>query len=379
MVLHMPWDQNLGAPRVQIELANELRAWGHTVDKFDWRDAFPKEPSRVVQALGPSFATRAARFVRSVAERYDVVEAQQGNLPFSKARLGLDGLLVARSCGLYRFYFDFERYARCRWPEARGRWLGRLARLYASRRAESSQRRSLLQADLINVPNADELAFVRDELGLGDRCVLVPNGVQSGRLDALGERAAPAADRLARPEVVFVGHRSLRKGSADWGAIAARIRQDIPAVRLKFLGTGVGEPRVLRDLGQERTDAITVVPRFESQELPGLLRSATVGVLPSYVEGFGLGVVEQLAAGIPTVAYDAPGARQTLAPLDRELLTPCGDPRALGARATQLMRLPVDEYALLSERCMHAARRYSLEPLARATLDAYTDALARLR
>jgi glycosyltransferase involved in cell wall biosynthesis len=379
MVLHMPWDRNLGAPRVQLELADELRSRGHMVDKFDWHDAFPREPSRVGRVVGASFAPRARRFVRSVAARYDIIDAQQGDLPYPKEQLGFDGLLVARSCGLYRFYRDFERYARRRWPEERGRRLGRPLRGYEAWRETARERRSLECADLVNVPNSDELAFVRDALGLGDRCVLVPNGVERTRLDALRREAAPPAQRLASREVVFIGRWSVRKGSADWRAIVARIRAEEPKTRFTFLGTGVENERVRRDLGDADGRATTVVPRYETDELPRLLRGATVGVLPSYVEGFGLGVVEQLAAGIPTVAYDAPGARQTAGAVHARLLTPRGDPHSLADRVVEILRAGVGEYAGLSERCAAAARRWSLDALVSATLATYADRLERLR
>ena len=39
--------------------------------------------------------------------------------------------------------------------------------------------------------------------------------------------------------------------------------------------------------------------RYQPDALPQLLSDCTVAAFPSYVEGFGLAVVEQLAAGIP--------------------------------------------------------------------------------
>jgi glycosyltransferase involved in cell wall biosynthesis len=378
MVLHMPWDRNLGAPRVQLELAEEFRRQGHEVDKFDWHDAFPRTPTRLGQIAGRGFPMRAARFVRSVSSHYDIIDAQQGTLPFPKGRLRFEGLLVARSCGLYRFYRDFEAYARRRWPESRGQVVGRPLRQFESWRESLQRRRSLWCADVVNVPNADELAFVRDELGLGSKCILVPNGVPESRLLALGREAAPVSERLKNQEVVFLGHWSLRKGSADWPEIAARIWEEAPGTRLTFLGTGVDESRVRMDLGDVRARAFRAISKFDSAELPRLLRRATVGILPSYVEGFGLGVVEQLAAGIPTVAYDAPGARHTLSTVDRELLTPCGDARALADKTLELLRSTARDYAVLSKRCRSAVRRWSLDALASATLDAYTDRLERI-
>jgi len=46
MVIHTPWTPNLGGPRVQLELADELRAMGHEVEKFSYEDAFPRAAPR---------------------------------------------------------------------------------------------------------------------------------------------------------------------------------------------------------------------------------------------------------------------------------------------------------------------------------------------
>jgi hypothetical protein len=42
MILHMPWNRNLGGSHVQLELAEEFRKLGHKVEKFDLYDAFPE-------------------------------------------------------------------------------------------------------------------------------------------------------------------------------------------------------------------------------------------------------------------------------------------------------------------------------------------------
>jgi glycosyltransferase involved in cell wall biosynthesis len=373
----MPWDRNLGAPRVQVELAEEFRKRGHVVDRFSWLDAFPRRPSSKLRTVtGPTFASRARRFVRRRGTRYDVIEAQQGDLPFPKESLGFDGLLVARSCGLYRAYRDFERYSARRWPEERGTLPGRARAQWTRRREEPNERRSLDHADLINVPNRDELRVVRDELGFDGKSVFIPNGLPESRITRLGDAASDPASRLSEPTVVFIGWWATRKGAKDWAPIAHRLRQEVPGVRFVFLGTGADSAKVMADLGARASDGVKVVPYFESDDLPGMLSRATVGALPSYVEGFGLGVLEQLAAGVPTVAYDVPGPRETLRPLDPSLLTPRGDHAALAARLARVLRSTPEEYATLSRRGQDVARRFSWSRIADETLDAYGERLA---
>src|SRR5947209_17738731 len=98
MVCHMPWSRNLGGARVQVELADEFRALGHQVEKFSYEDAFPKGRSRLGDLLDPrAFPRRARAFVQNRRADFDVIDAHQGNLPYSKPDLGFSGLLVVRS------------------------------------------------------------------------------------------------------------------------------------------------------------------------------------------------------------------------------------------------------------------------------------------
>jgi glycosyltransferase involved in cell wall biosynthesis len=101
-------------------------------------------------------------------------------------------------------------------------------------------------------------------------------------------------------------------------------------------------------------------------------------LFPSYIEGFGLAVLEQLAAGLPTIAYDVPGPRQILHPQRDRLLTPVGDPLAMAARASEILALSVPEYETLSGECRAIAHGYRWPEIARDTIEQYRAALESL-
>jgi len=380
MLSHVPLVRELGEGRVCVELAEEFRKLGHTVKTFDWTDAFPGErPARWHRLFPLRFAGRAREYVRRNHHRFDVIDALQGVGPLPKRRLGFDGLLVSRSAGLYAFYLrDLERQRQA-WPERLpGTRAGKLLARWAQRRAAAACEASMMTADLVNVPNEDERSYLRDELGIGDRCVVNPLGLSQDHSAALGAAALPAAERLERKEVVFIGAWSLRKGAADWGAIVRRTRQLLPGTRFRFLGTGVEEDAVLADLRLPAAEGVTVVPRYAAGELPSLLAGATVGALPSYIEGWGLGVLEQLAAGVPTVAYDVSGPRSMLVQLDRELLCPPGDVERFSQLLAASLRLEPTAYAGLGSRCREVASPFLWPVIASETLERYSDALRAL-
>ncbi|MBD3560455.1 glycosyltransferase family 1 protein, partial [Planktothrix sp. FACHB-1355] len=224
MILHMPWHRDLGGSRVQLELADEFRAMGHEVQKFDYNDAFPEENSSFLQRLTrPSFASKAKAFVQANAHRFDIIDAHQGNLPFSKQELGIKGLLVARSVGLYAFYEEFAKQEKIKWPPKRKKTLiGNWLRSWLSRKEISDCLPSLQNCDVINVPNQDEQAYVRDVLGMGEKCFVFPFGLSPKRQQAFAQAVQPAAVRLASKQVVFIGTWGARKGARDFAEIMMR-------------------------------------------------------------------------------------------------------------------------------------------------------------
>jgi glycosyltransferase involved in cell wall biosynthesis len=370
MVLHMPWDRNLGGPRVQIELADEFRTAGHMVEKFDIFDAFRNGRGKLTRLLTPrAFALRARDYIRRNADLFDVIDAHHGNLPYSKRELDFPGLVVARTGGFFPFYRDFARYAKRTWPEqARGKLLARPLWWWEGFRIAPTYRRSLEAADLVFLQNAEEFQYVSEVWNLGRKCVVLPCGLSDERAEAL---AAAHRGTSAAHEVAFVGYWNLRKGSADWAGIIAHIRAELPATRFAFLGTGFTAEHVFRDLGLNSRNGIRVVPSYDSSELPAHLSTGTVGAFPSYIEGFGIGVLEMLAAGLPTVAYDVPGPREMLKRLDSSLLVPAGEAVGFADRVVELLSCSEDEFADLSRRCIATAGEFRLRTIAERTLNEY--------
>ena len=186
-------------------------------------------------------------------------------------------------------------------------------------------------ADLINV-DEDDLAALRDEMGYGGKVVMFPFGLSEERRLAFLRERAPAAQRRAGRTAAFIGTWNSRKGARDWPAIAAGVRERVPDARFLLLGTGLAPERVLRDFPPELRAAVEVVPSYDSDALPALLAPAAAGAFPGHLEGFGFAVLEKLAAGLPTVAYDAPGPRDSMARLAEPATVPAGDTGAFAAR-----------------------------------------------
>lgn len=383
IIVNLPWDVKLGATRVWMELAKEWRAAGATVEHFTLSEAFPTPPrSRASYALREViFARRAAAFVRANADRFDVIDALIGALPFSREQLRFNGLLVARSVGLYLLYEQFERSVRQRWPgQPKGKLAGRAVYGLLRRATLRASERSVRHASLINVPNETEASCLRGKLGPSAPLLVQPYGLSGEIARALRDAAAPPATRHASRKVCFVGMWSPRKGARDWPLIIRRVLERVPDAQFSFLGTMVDPAVVRAELGTESAGAgIEVVAAYQPEELPRLLADCTVGAFPSYIEGFGLAVIEQLAAAIPTVAYDTAGPRDILGGSFPEMLTPAGDIDAFAAALTRILLLNPTHYAEISARSLAAAAPFTWAPIADATLTAYGDRLIALQ
>jgi glycosyltransferase involved in cell wall biosynthesis len=229
-----------------------------------------------------------------------------------------------------------------------------------------------MNADGFFVANAAERDHVAASIGAERVCEL-----PFGLLDAHRRELNDVAHRRAAgspPHVTFVGTWDARKGKYDFAEIIRSVTAEMPDARFTFLGTYSNRERVLADLGGTRASHITVHPSFQPAALPALLAPGTAAAFPSYLEGFGFAVIEQLAAGLPVVAYDVPGPRDILAALSPELLVPRGDTQTFALRLVQALRGDL----VSPEACIARASDFRWPAIAERTIHAYR-AWAELR
>ncbi|MEA5418947.1 glycosyltransferase family 4 protein [Spirulina sp. CCNP1310] len=399
VMLHVPLDRNFGGSRVQLELAEVWRSWGHEVEYFDLNRAFRDSTQNVIDSRPdrfgllkallapfwrPSFASKAREFIRAEGDRFDVIDAHQGNLPFSKADLGYRGLLVVRSVGLYPLYVAFDHGVKPAQLTWRG-WLARQLLQWRDRQEIRHCLTSFRHADLINLPNPAEAAYLAQTLGVGAKCRVFPFGLAPERRQALATIGAKdfsplhLQSRLENPQLTFIGTWCVRKGSQDWRSLLLQLWATLPDLQVQFLGTRSPESVILRELALPNTKNLTIIPDYRSEDLPALLIETTVGAFPSYIEGFGFAILEKLAAGIPTVAYNIPGPQTMLTPVDPTLLTPIGDPEAMADKLLELLTFSLEDYQTLAHRCQTVAAQFCWQQIAQETMEAYQVAHAQLR
>jgi glycosyltransferase involved in cell wall biosynthesis len=130
-----------------------------------------------------------------------------------------------------------------------------------------------------------------------------------------------------------------------------------PAVRLRFVGPG-DHRWALGSLGAAAADVerhVDVLGVGAAPDLPSRYRDATVTVLASAGEAFGLVLVESLASGTPVVCADAAGPREIVDdPAIGRRFRP-DDPADLARALDECIELAADP-ATAARCATHAAR-----------------------
>jgi glycosyltransferase involved in cell wall biosynthesis len=371
MISPNPLDLKLGASKVTIELAAALNDLSGVHCELIGPDTVGA--TRPFDRQGWTTFSRAQRdYLRTHAAQFDVVDYDHEHLPFDRSEFDARPLFVARSVLLVHYLerITFPVPLTARTIVSRLLHGARRARFQRARIADAT--RTVHQADLVNVSNDDDRRELVRRGVAASKIAVIPFGMSAARrreFDAVPEEPPNA------PVVAFVGSFDFRKGAADFPDIFARIRSAAPDTRLALFGT-TGH---FRDAAAVRAifprhlrPHVSIHPRFEPGDLPTLLSACSVGVFPSYCEGFGFGVLEMLAAAIPVVAYDAPGPPSMLGP-DR--LVPPGDTRAMADKVVALLR---NREALARARrdARLASAPFDWNAIARRTVDVYASRLS---
>ena len=354
--------KSLGAAKVVLELAEEMECLGWECCLVSLRDLAAQS------GLTPGESLR--RYLRDHAGEFDVVDYDHEFLPYPRAEFSRKALFVARSVLLAHHLETIPIPLDPRLKAKAGAFLKEKNRRQERRDRVCSAQTTLEAADLINVSNGDDRAELLRRGLAADKILVLPYGISRHRrplFDAVSS-ALPI-----RPTVAFVGTFDYRKGAREFPRIVETVASAVPEVRFKLLGaqglyrTEAGIENVFPRRLHSRLD-ITLT--YAPEDLPGLLADCSVGVFPSYMEGFPFGVLEMLAASLPVIAYNAPGPPMMLLP---EQLAPRGDWHGLSSKLISFLQ----DKTLLAAKRIEAKERsqeFEWKAIAERTHAAYWEA-----
>lgn len=216
--------------------------------------------------------------------------------------------------------------------------------------------------------------LIRDAGVPANRVVLIHNGIDSARFaeapleDAVNAYRTQWRLPAGRPTVGMVGRMAggSVKGFDLLLAALQRARQDLPELQLLLVGDG--PRRAFLEQEADRLglrEAVRFVGTTEDVRVP--LAAMDVFAFSSrQQEGFGLSLVEAMAAGRPVVAFRA-GAVAEIVRHDHDgWLVPPSDTSAFAAGIVQLCRDPQLAARLGAQARQRVAETFSLERMAQA-------------
>ena len=366
-------DQVGGAERRYHEIGMRLSE-RHQVDYITWapRKQHEEEGGYRIRSLGPAPELYGADGKRTVREAmrfavrllpvlarggYDVVDCSA--TPYVPLYASWLATRVSRT-PLVVTWHEF-------WGD---HWLSYLAhRPLVARAARQLERAGPLMGDVI-VPVSH---FTARRMGIADeeheRVRIVGNGVD---IEAV-ERARPRS----KADVIFVGRLIDDKRVDLLLEAMAILRREFPRIRCLVIGDGPERERLEEQRARLRLKgAVRFLGGLDEEAVFGHLKAASVMVLPSIREGFGIAVLEaQVAGAVPVVARSPWSAASELVEdgVDGLLSEPSAD--GLATAVASLLRDP-ERRALMADNARRRARSWDWAHIAELMEGVYQEALA---
>lgn len=193
----------------------------------------------------------------------------------------------------------------------------------------------------------------------------------------------PAAFQAAQtpksnqPLLVHLGRLSRYKNVPCLLRAFARIRATYPQARLVIAGQGRDEGRLKRLAGELHLSGVEFAGHVSERQKADLLGSAWLYLAASMKEGWGITILEAGAAGVPVIASDVPGHRDSVRHGLTGMLYPYDDDRTLAQTAIDLIGDETHRRRM-GQAAIHWARRFTWQAGAAELLSAVREYYPRL-
>jgi glycosyltransferase involved in cell wall biosynthesis len=181
----------------------------------------------------------------------------------------------------------------------------------------------------INIPTVTvSESTKKDLLDLGFKDVsIVPEGLNFQPLSTLSVKES-------KPIVVFSGRLKPAKRPDHAMQAFKLIKDKIPEAEMWVFGDGP----LRKELQRTACADVKFFGNSPSEERRNLIEKSWVLIAPGLREGWGLNVTEANALGVPSVAYDVPGLRDSIRNGETGLLVEAGNIKALADKTIELLQ-----------------------------------------
>ena len=175
-----------------------------------------------------------------------------------------------------------------------------------------------------------------------------------------------------------VGRLALQKGQRHLIAAMPLLLERVPRAHAIIAGGGDLED-YLRELASEIGVAERIHVLGPRKDVPALMHAIDVFVMPSIWEGFGLVLLEAMAAGRPIVASRVATIPEVVVDGETGLLVPAGDPLALASALADLAEQPARAARMGEAGRERLRRQFSVEKMVGDTELLYRELLDERR
>jgi glycosyltransferase involved in cell wall biosynthesis len=185
-------------------------------------------------------------------------------------------------------------------------------------------------ADAVVVPSPSVAIAAANWSGIPrEKIVVIPNAIDPADFE---KSPIPSDDPRPYP-ITFIGRLDPIK---DVPNLIAAVAQLQGLAHLHIYGDGSDRPRIEAEIARQNLAAnITLHGSIACPQIA--LAQSGLLVLPSLAEGFGLVLIEAMAAAVPIVASNVPGIADVIHPDQTGLLVPPSNPTALAAAIRRII------------------------------------------
>jgi glycosyltransferase involved in cell wall biosynthesis len=336
------YDVTLGSLRAQGPLMEKLRGRPVAVEEF-----YPQ--GGIDSAHGVYQILRLSWFLRR--GRFDVVHTHD-------LWSNLMGVPAARLAGIPAIVSSRRDLAHFDWYQGRRRlWLRRIQNLSSVVLANAAQVRDALVA---------EDGFAPEKLRV------IHNGVDVEKFVLPSQREVLFPDAGTGKLIILVGNmHSDVKGHPWLIASAPAVIREFPSTQFVLVGDGEARPGFesqVKELGLSQNFLFL----GRRNDVPQLLASSDIAVLPSLAEGLPNAVLEYMAAGLPVVLSRVGGSEELVEDGVTGLLVPPKDSGSLSTAFLRYLRNPKEARQIAQSGREFVSRNFSFDRLVHEVDELYS-------
>ena len=202
------------------------------------------------------------------------------------------------------------------------------------------------------------------------RIDVVPNGID---MDVY--RPLPHITRQPGCIITTASADQPLKGTQHLVPAIAQVRKQVPHLKLIFVGKPKPEGTTAKLIEQHQlSDCIEFVHGISNEELVELYAKASIAVVPSEYEGFGLPAAEAMACGVPVVSTDGGALAEVVSGVG--VVVPKADPAALAEALASLLNDEARQHTMAQAGREHVMQHFSAQQAALEMEQYYNRVLA---